>query len=337
MINPKVTVFIPVYNKSEYVKEAVESILNQTYKEFELLIIDDCSTDDTLDKIRSFTDDRIRIYVNQKNLGPGGSSNLAFELARGEYILRLDADDIAPPDRIESQVQYMDSNPHVGVSSGYIKCFGTDENLWTLPLDDKYIKSSFLFTVPICQGASIIRKSVLTESGIKYGDVSNYIGEDRVLWFRLRKVTTFGNINKIVLFYRRGEQNITHDSRFNRIEIRKRIYRFFFNELGIDASDEELDIHTFCEKIYEEGLTKENVLRFRNWIVKLHQINTKRNLFSSDIFDSHLENCWNQLFYRLVSHKPYLVPYFWKLSGKIDFNQITFLCKYLLKKMIRWS
>jgi glycosyltransferase involved in cell wall biosynthesis len=108
---PKVTVFIPVYNREKYVGDAIESILAQTFSDFEILLVDDGSTDHSVDLIRSYTDPRIRLACNEENLGIPKTRNKGVELARGQYMAMLDSDDRAYPHRLEKQVAFLDNHP----------------------------------------------------------------------------------------------------------------------------------------------------------------------------------------------------------------------------------
>lgn len=113
---PKVSVLMSVYNGEKYLCEAIDSILNQNFKDFEFLIIDDCSTDGSADIIRSYTDPRIRLIQNEKNIGLTRSLNKGLKLANAQYIARMDADDISLPNRFEKQVRFLQENPaHVAV------------------------------------------------------------------------------------------------------------------------------------------------------------------------------------------------------------------------------
>jgi glycosyltransferase involved in cell wall biosynthesis len=117
-LSPKVTVLMSVYNGEEHLREAIDSILNQTYKNFEFLIIDDGSTDGSVNIIRSYLDPRIRLIKNKKNIGITRSLNKGLKLARGEYIARMDDDDIAFPERLEKQVRFLNEHVNVGLVGG---------------------------------------------------------------------------------------------------------------------------------------------------------------------------------------------------------------------------
>ena len=117
--NPKVTVLMSVYNGKRYLREAIDSILDQTFRDFEFLIINDGSTDSSSDIIRSYDDSRIRLIENEKNIGLTRSLNKGLKLARGEYIARMDADDRSMPERLEKEILFLDKNKNVGLVGTY--------------------------------------------------------------------------------------------------------------------------------------------------------------------------------------------------------------------------
>ena len=121
---PKISVIMPAYNAEQYISEAIESILGQTFADFEFIIIDDGSSDSTSGIIASYKDSRIRYFRNEKNLGIVGALNRGLALAAGEYIARMDADDISLPERFQTQCAYMEKHPDVGVCGTAIKVFG---------------------------------------------------------------------------------------------------------------------------------------------------------------------------------------------------------------------
>lgn len=119
----KVSVLIPVYNAAAFLKDSVNSILNQTFDDFELILLNDASSDNSEEIIRGFDDPRIRYYKNEKNLGISGSRNKLLDLARGEYLAVMDNDDLSVPDRLAAQVAYLDANPEVSVLGGWMELF----------------------------------------------------------------------------------------------------------------------------------------------------------------------------------------------------------------------
>jgi glycosyltransferase involved in cell wall biosynthesis len=130
----KVSVLIPLFNKAPYVKEAIDSVLHGTFGDFEIVVVDDRSTDGGADVVRGIEDPRLHLVELPENRGPAGAANAGLEVCTGEYIVRLDADDVNMPDRIARQVAYMDAHPEVGASGGALDLFGAQKEKWSFPL-----------------------------------------------------------------------------------------------------------------------------------------------------------------------------------------------------------
>lgn len=166
---PLISVLIPTYNSELYIKDTLESILNQTYKKLEIIVIDDASTDRTVQLVKKYKDKRIKLFINDNNLGISGNMNKGIKLSNGKYLAIMDADDWSYPYRIEEQVQLMEKNPEVVLCSGYMDI--CDENLVykntrTYPLLDKYIRRAIVRYDPISHPASMWRMTELLKTGL---------------------------------------------------------------------------------------------------------------------------------------------------------------------------
>ncbi len=216
---PKVTVLIPVYNAEPYLKECIESILNGTFTDFELLLIDDCSTDSSVEIIRSVTDPRIRLVVNSRNMGIARNRNKGFDLSRGGYIAFVDNDDISTPDRLEKQTAFMDAHPEVGFCGSWIQEIYADgrpiENgLIEYPASDAEIRERLFRECPIWNPSLMIRQSVITRNNL-YHDADFTLGEDFELFVRASRVTQMANIPEVLYLYRRHDHQATTHRTFD--------------------------------------------------------------------------------------------------------------------------
>lgn len=198
---PKISVLMPAYNSEAYIAEAIESILNQTFSDFEFLIINDGSTDKTADIVAQYAkvDKRIKFIDNKKNQGLIAVLNQGLDLARGEYIARMDSDDISMPERFEKQISYMDANPDVGMVGTAGQNFGADNTVNYSPEIVDVVE--LLRGVGFYHPSVMIRKSVLDEHNLRY-DKDFYLVEDHELWTRMLKVTKLRNIPDVLLRYR---------------------------------------------------------------------------------------------------------------------------------------
>lgn len=210
-MDPKVSVLMPVYKTNkEFLIESIKSIINQTFKDFELIILDDCPEDPREDVIKSFNDNRIKYYKNEKNLGISASRNKLIDLSLGEYLAVFDHDDISLPERLEKEAKYLDENKSVGVVSCQMK-FINSCHITPYPCTNQLIKGTMLTLCCIAHTASMIRKSVLIKNNIRYEEEFSPC-EDYMLWARLMDVTLFHNLNEILVLYRDSDQNTSHNS-----------------------------------------------------------------------------------------------------------------------------
>ena len=206
---PKVSVLMPVYKTNEtYLREAIESILSQTFTDFEFLILDDCPEDTRQSIISEYQDPRIKYIPNEHNLGISRARNKLIDLTQGEYLAIFDHDDISLPTRLEKQVQYLDEHPDIGVVSCWADCFPNKMQLH-FPAEDIEIKKLLMGICAIIHSGTMIRKSVLTKSGIKY-ETEYTPSEDYCLWLRLIEHTQFYNIQESLLQYRVYDNNTSN-------------------------------------------------------------------------------------------------------------------------------
>ena len=166
-MSPRVTVLMSVYNGQGFLRQAIQSILNQTFTDFEFLIIEDGSTDATVEIVRSFPDQRIKLCLNGSNIGLISSLNQGLSLATGEYIARMDADDISLSTRLERQVAFMDAHPSVGVCGSWLETFGIPpKSRWCPPADDAQIRCEHLFHSVIYHPTVILRKDFFAKHNL---------------------------------------------------------------------------------------------------------------------------------------------------------------------------
>jgi glycosyltransferase involved in cell wall biosynthesis len=211
-MNPETTVLMSVYNSEEFLKEAIDSILNQTYRDFEFLIINDGSNDSSEDILLSYGDCRIRLISNERNIGLAKSLNKGLKLAKGKYIARIDSDDIALPERLKKQVSFLNAHPEVGIVG--TACILIDNHNRVLginrfPINDLQIRWVSLLTNPFAHPTVVIRRDSLIKNGLSYLE-SFHASQDYDLWVRLLKFTRGANLNEPLIRYRVHDNNITN-------------------------------------------------------------------------------------------------------------------------------
>lgn len=235
---PKVSVLMPAYNSEAFVAEAIESILNQTYTDFEFIIINDGSTDKTAEIIDKYAknDSRIKFINNHKNQGLIAVLNQGLDLCTGEYVARMDSDDISMPQRFEKQVQYMDEHQEVGILGTWIDFFPTT----TMQGVGHHKKNIAVMDVLrgwcVNHPTVMMRKSVLTKHALRYR--ADFIAaEDYDLWAQAVRVTKIENLQETLLRYRFHEASVTNTAKNKALESVEKTKKELLNFL---TEDEEL-------------------------------------------------------------------------------------------------
>lgn len=283
----KVTVIMPVYNPGKYLSEAINSILNQTYTDFELLIIDDASTDHSKEAILQYADPRIRYVMNEINLGISGTRNRGIELSRSKYIAFMDHDDIALPTRLEKEVQYLEAHQEVDIVGGHVRTIdqnGRDLNQqWSVYLNPSYIKAYMLLSNTVAISTVLMRKEFLEQHRIRFKD-NCYGAEDYRFWVECSLKGTIANLDETFLYWRTGHNNETSRVKENKLKEREEVIRdiqkYALQETGFSLTDEELSI---LLKVFKENGSVEN----RNELEAVYQV-LKKIAMQAKVL--HLEN-----------------------------------------------
>jgi glycosyltransferase involved in cell wall biosynthesis len=267
---PSISVILPAYNAEKYLGEAIESILNQSFQDFEFLIFNDGSTDATKEIIDRYNDSRIIAYHSNVNQGYVHWLNEGIKLAKGQYIARMDADDISLPERFQLQYDYMETHPEIGVCGSQIEIIGSGE-LVKKPFTDNDIRWWFFIGNPIAHPVVMIRKEVLSQHQLFYKNELKP-AEDYDMWCRMAQKTKIANLQTILLKYRyhpsqestanAGIQNINFDKGYENFlrSIEVSVNRFkkdwivkMFN-LSLDSNiDTLLKINHFFDKLEESN------------------------------------------------------------------------------------
>lgn len=295
----KATILLPNYNNESYLIECLNSIKEQTYSNFEILIIDDGSTDNSIKIINNFKDSRIRLIIKEKNSGIIDTLNTGLEsIINSEYIIRMDGDDIMHPKRIELLVNFMDENPEFGVCGSGIQFFGLSNGTAIYNKDPKINKSKLLFTHSVGHASCIFRNSIFKKHNIKYSEGYNYI-EDYKLFYDLGNVTQMTNIPDLLYQYRREEYNQYKNQDIKKIGYLK-IYEELLSTLQFNNAKETAHLH--FEFWHQTPLThkKKNYRRHYKTILTQNKIT---NLFPEKELQSIVKNAYRKLFFRLIDQQ----------------------------------
>ena len=206
------SVLMPVHNAEKFLGMAIESILNQTLRDFEFVIINDGSTDSSADIIRSYQDQRIHLFENPVNVGIVASLNRGLSMAKGDFIARMDADDISMPTRLEKQLDFLIHNESIGVVGSkvrFIDHMGKLYHVGFFPKNDSLIRWTMCFSNPMAHGSIMMRREVV----MKAGGYPDSPAEDYNLWEQLSWVTAFSNLPDVLFHLRRHEESLVSTRR----------------------------------------------------------------------------------------------------------------------------
>lgn len=287
-MKPLVSVIMTAYNEEKYIAEAIQSILNQTYKNLELIIVNDGSTDRTLDIIKKFSDNRIKLINNKRNLGASESSNRGIEIAKGKYIARMDADDISLPSRIEKQIDFLEYNTDIHVIGTWIKVIFEDliesNVLWKYDFDSEKIRSSLIFNPGVAHPTLMFRREVLvnTKYNTSYGSAIDYD-----LYSRLPREVKFSNIQETLLYYRRHDNQMSTGITSKQQQNAKRVRLKMLKKMGVTPTKLELELH---QEISNGIISNFSLSEMIVWLEKLVYTNNNTKFFKTKEFKEVVTN-----------------------------------------------
>jgi len=235
----KLTVIMSVYNGECYLRQSIESVLNQTYRDFEFLIIDDGSSDSSQDIIKSYDDVRIRLIINQENKGLIGSLNKGLSEARGEYIARQDADDVCHVERFSRQLQLLESDKSlllVGSQLDLIDERGMPKGNWKYPQDGQLALWFLLYNSAVAHSSSMYRKDTVISVGGYSADA--IYAEDYDLWSKLSRLGKIKNLPDVLQYYRIHDEAVSKRQQQKQLETRFKISSDNINRLFEKPLDE---------------------------------------------------------------------------------------------------
>lgn len=341
---PKISVVMSVYNGEKYLKEAIDSVIAQTFKDFEFIIINDGSTDNSLSIINSYDDNRIKLLNNDKNMGLIYSLNRGFEVANGKYIIRFDADDICLKNRFQVQYDYMEENNDVAMMSAYATWFIDGKNFIrkTIKSDMEYekIKAKFIFENHINHSCVILRNEIIKKESYRYDSKYLHI-EDYGLWLNIAKKYKVTTLDKSLLLCRISRNSVT--SMANRdMKSRQMIYKIIYDEIynliGYKPSEEDYNIHFEICMIQNLNDSKYSMKEKSEYCKRLIECN--KNLFVKNEY--LINECDEQLYknslytnkfneYCKVAFKNVGI----KERVKSEKDRMVFLTKKIIKKKVR--
>lgn len=311
----KLAVLMPTYNCAKYLPESIDSILNQTYSEFDFYIYDDCSTDNTSQVISGCSDKRIIYIKNSENLGIAKTLNLGLEklLPSYQYIARMDADDWAFPERFQRQVNFMDKSSGVAVcgTQGFWLNDIIENPLsgWVYPVKDNYLKLYLLFAASFAHSSVVLRSEFFASNNLKYNEYIKTC-EDWDLWIRVNGIGILHNLPDFLMKYRIVETSNHRASKNQILHLKER-------SVIISNYWKNFNMHLSPQQVYEYYY-ESDAKKIQDFLPKLKLlIDCFNQLFLNNVND--LESKDKRKFSYLLARK---ILDFWKRSNFSRFNPV---------------
>lgn len=331
---PLVSVIMPVYNGEKYLREAIDSILNQTFKDFELLLINDASTDNSEEIINSYNDSRIIYIKNEQNLGLIKTLNKGLDLAKGEFIARMDADDISSPERFAKQIALFESNPEIGVCGTWFTLFreNHEDKIIKHPEHNDSIKIGLLTSCFIGHPTVMMRKKAI--ENYRY-DVNYQAAEDFELWTRLVRVIKFYNIQESLLKYRFHASNMSVLENSTQSENSKKITGNQLKYIDIADSEENIEL---CNILFVASskfrFTDDEFRKLVTFANQLEYHNSQKKVYNEKKFHEIINRRLIEILNKTVDKKLSTLPFLLKNRKEIILQRSILANTKMLAKMI---
>lgn len=291
MPSPLITVLMPVHNGAAYLAEAICSMQRQTVGDFELLIVDDASTDHSLDIIRQITDPRIRLIESRERLKLSGALNLGLDQARGRFVARMDADDISLPHRLERQARFLDQHPDIGFCGSWIRLFGAGpHHVLRRPTTPALIHAFTLFDSPFAHPTVMLRRESFERHQLRF-DGTYFPTEDFELWARALKCFPAANLPEVLLRYRVHGKSLTGSDWSTMDDQAIRVIRRQLDPLGLELSEDSLRFHRQLG-MGRMSITRPVLDRAEQWLTGIRDANRRTGVFEAGAMDEILGDVW---------------------------------------------
>ena len=315
MTTPRVSILMPVYNVASYLREAMDSMLAQTYTDFELIVLDDCSPDNSAEILDTYTDPRIVRYRGEKNVGLSNVLNVGMQLARGEYIARVDSDDLSTPERLAVQVAYLDAHPEIDLCSCGMELFGAKQEVWVRENNPEDVQITALFYSPILHASSVWRRVSFERAGLRFQQ-EMVPAEDYDMWTRAMAAgLQLVNIPQVMYKYRIHPSQVTMQTDRTARKDKEVKAKYLAAIFGAELA-ENIDLLP--------AYSREDLQRVKQSVVSIVEANKKQVFFEQARLEKRL---WNYYYRQVVNCLA--VHFEWRLLGELSWK---WRMKWLLRK-----
>lgn len=331
----EISVILPIYNASLYLKDAIDSILNQSFGDFELIVYDDGSTDDSRSIVDAYQDKRIVKRYFDENQGLIKILNLGFSEAKGKYIARMDADDISHPNRFEIQRNFLETHPEIGICGTQLELIHTGEVL-ERPTEDGDIRWWIFKGSPFAHPSVMIRKQVIDDNNLRF-DPKAYVVEDFDFWWHLAFHTKLANLNQTLLKYRIHEQQESTAKNAIQAKNFKLSQIDFIQHLGLNSNEFTPDtINNILSRNLK--ITPENLLKISAFFEALSVSKIAVEFFGMKVIESQRDQQIQFALNSIDYYNPKLMQLINTKGFVSNLNKAGMsVSAYLLKSLIKWK
>ncbi len=288
---PKISVVMAVRNGMPFLSETVQSILDQSFRDFEFIVIDDASSDGSSKVLHEIKDDRVQMITNKKQLGLSRSLNKGLAAAKGKYIARMDHDDISLPGRLAAQSDYLESNPRIDVVGTWARTLGLHrEQTWNYPTTDEEIRAEMLFSSVLVHSSVLLRRSTFAKYKLRY-DPEVTRAQDYELWTRGAKHLRFANLGKVLLRYRIHPQQVGRNHGNQQQAVAAKIRARQLRALGWRPSQSQLNLHNLISQ-WSFPASRAGLLEVESWLLAIRFANEQTRGYDPKGLDAVLERRW---------------------------------------------
>lgn len=327
MTKPRLSVLLPNYNNEPFLKKCLDSLFNQTFQDFVLYFIDDCSSDNSLKVVEGYDQSKIILIKKDKNSGIVDTLNEGLKRVDTEYFIRLDGDDANCLDRFEKMVAFMDQNPDIDVCGSALKTFGCREDVQTYPVDPNVNKANLIFGHSLCHPTCIFRSRKFKIEKVFYTN-DFYRLEDYTLFYSIKDFTKCTNLEEILYHYRQEEYNYNIEL-FERMSVEyKKFYRMVLSDLLDNLDERSVDIH---QELAGNVAPTFKVNNYKSHIDNVLKANAAKNIFPTKELKELLERKFKEIAFGLIDERKlriYDLRYY-------PINQWFKLIRYSIGKKLR--
>ena len=337
-----ISVVMPVYNTAvPFLQESIDSILNQTFRDFEFIIIDDGSTNEAKEYLDGLTDSRIRLIRNKTNIGITKSLNIGLRAAQGKYVARMDSDDISFPERFEKQVAFMETHPDA-IACGTKTVFARDQS--PVPHSSSIEKMEsyrvrMLFRNPgPYHPTAIFDREKLLQHHISYDEELLY-AQDYGMWMTASRFGSIYMVPEVLLYYRKHPDQISKVHREQQIRCDKMTQKKLLVELLDQVTDDELDLHY----VHSTGTFKEATINHEvnNWYDRLIKANKKKRLYDQKILKQKIDSIKKRLVFQTINDNTSWMKRALLLFRYLSFETVWHMLightKAMIKRVIKYD